>query len=186
MTVQKINRITTPKEVDNMKRIAGIGGDFFAKVISEILDELIELPKNGLDFKQRGVILMIAKDNETKEVLSIWKIGEVPDNWLYTCAAIECGERLLVNPSHSNSRQSTPEDNPFGNWGVAIRIKTPSGKRIVCIYGLTEEANEALLVLASIHKEYLTPEAALRMVEASQNLLLFNLNNEALHRRLER
>lgn len=162
-----------------MRRVIGLGGNAFARAISNILDEFMKLPNNGLSRTHQGVILAIL-DDTTGTTLSVWEIGNPPRVVNPHIFPIECGHRLIEDRSLSNSQSSNPDT--INDWAVAVRIKIRSKKRIAAIYGLTREANESILLLAAVGKDYLAPEVAAKMLENSQNGLIRRLKRQFLRR----
>lgn len=128
--------------------------------LNNISDE--EKGENGIDKKGGYFTLFIREDNR---VLTTTLIGDISDEKAEKSRAFspEKALRLRDHPEHNSSHQSRNLDE--GKWGGAIATIY----YILSFSGLPELWDEALMLLAAILLDWMTPDQAFAIAEQNHN-----------------
>jgi len=135
------------------------------------LREIIENPINPKPEKKGGYLTIINGTNG--DVILIYKIGQVPleKRDEYFNLSLEKAKRLCKNIFlNSSSWESRNPDN--NKWGGAIKCGEHYGdkKFIISFSGLTEHADEALIINTAIKVKWLYRDQGKRLAKISNNI----------------
>jgi hypothetical protein len=158
-----------------MKRVQGKRFQSLARIVKLAFVSLLKIQKNGLHVCHQGVVFDVREDNASPWLISRWRIGEV-DECLFECLSVLNSMASSHLGSHLDPASHCTSCD--GNPAVAIRFRYRKVNYIATLSGLTKSANETLVVLSLLGKNYLTQKTALRIFTEGRNALILRFQDE--------